>query len=308
MALLTLLQAATSEVADTTKQGIVNIAETFEKIATTPKEDLITFLIEKGIDIGLKVLAAILIYSVGAWIIQRIKKIIDKILTRRKVELSLKTFILSFTSISLSILLVVITVQTLGIDTSSFVALLAGSGLAIGMALSGTLQNFSGGIMLLVFKPFKVGDYIAAQGFEGTVESIQITATILKTPDNKTITLPNGALSSGTINNYSTAPTRRCDWNINIPYGSDVDKAKELMLNIVKSNNMVLNEPAPSAALSALGSGFITISVKAWVKSDDYWDMLFYFNENVYKQLPSNGFDFPVPKMNVNILNNEEVK
>lgn len=308
MALLTLLQAATSEVADTTKQGIVNIAETFEKIATTPKEDLITFLIEKGIDIGLKVLAAILIYSVGAWIIQRIKKIIDKILTRRKVELSLKTFILSFTSISLSILLVVITVQTLGIDTSSFVALLAGSGLAIGMALSGTLQNFSGGIMLLVFKPFKVGDYIAAQGFEGTVESIQITATILKTPDNKTITLPNGALSSGTINNYSTAPTRRCDWNINIPYGSDVDKAKELMLNIVKSNNMVLNEPAPSAALSALGSGFITISVKAWVKSEDYWDMLFYFNENVYKQLPSNGFDFPVPKMNVNILNNEEVK
>ncbi len=306
MTFFSLLQTDAAAAADTARQSITKIAETFEKIAETPKEDIVTFIIEKGIDIGLKVLAAILIYTVGAWIIQRIKKVISKILTKRNVEPSLKTFILSFTSISLSILLIVVTVQTLGIDTSSFVALLAGSGLAIGMALSGTLQNFSGGIMLLVFKPFKVGDYIEAQGFEGTVESIQITATILKTVDNKTITLPNGALSSGTINNYSTAPTRRCDWEVKVPHGADYDKAKGLLLDILSKYDVVMNAPAPPfIALKSLSDGYIMLTVRVWVKSEDYWDLYFSVNEDIYKQFPANGLDFAVPKMNVTIVNND---
>ena len=307
MTFSTLLQSLPTGTADTTAKAIVQIEETIGKLAEMPKEELFAFLLEKCINIGLTILAAIIIYTVGAWLIRRIKKIIGTVLEKRKIEHSLSTFILSFTSISLTVLLIVITIQTLGVDTSSFVALLAGSGLAVGMALSGTLQNFSGGIMILIFKPFKVGDYIEAQGYEGTVVSIEITATVLKTPDNRTITLPNGALSSGTINNYSTAPVRRCDWSVNIPYGSDLERAKELIAGILKENKLVLDTPAaPFIALGTLGNGSITITVRAWVKNEDYWSLYYYFNETIYRELPKNGFDFPVPRMNVNLLKEEE--
>ncbi len=304
MTLYTLLQTLPAT-ADTTHKKIIDMEQTFSKLAEMPTGELFTFLMEKGINIGLKILAAIIIYSIGAWLIKKIKRVVRTILEKRNIEQSLITFILSFTGLSLTVLLVIITVQTLGVDTSSFVALLAGSGLAIGMALSGTLQNFSGGIMLIIFKPFKVGDYIEAQGYEGTVESIQITATVLKTADNRTITLPNGALSVGTVNNYSTSAIRRCDWSINIPYGSDFDKAKELIAGILQNSGLVISTPSePFVGINAMDNGFITISVKAWVKREDYWTLFYYFNENIYKELPKNGFDFPVPKMDVNILTN----
>ncbi len=247
------MQTPSTAAADTTGQKILNIEETISKLAEMPTGELFTFLAEKGINIGLKILAAIIIYSVGAWLIRKIKRITRTILEKRNIEQSLSSFILSFISLSLTVLLVVITVQTPGVDTSSFVALLAG------------------GIMLIIFKPFKVGDYIEAQGYEGTVESIQIAATVLKTADNMTITLPNGALSGGTVNNYSTSTTRRCDWNINIPYGSDFNKAKELIYGILESSKLVLDTPSePFIGIGAM----------------------------------DNGFDFPIPKMDVNILTN----
>lgn len=300
MTLYTLLQATDTIQTDTTQNAIVKITETIDHLAKMPAGDLVQFLIDNAMKIGLKVLAAILIYCVGAWLIKKAKKITSKILTSRNIDPSLTTFILSLLSISLTVLLIVITVQTLGVDTSSFVALLAGSGLAIGMALSGTLQNFAGGIMILVFRPFKVGDYIEAQGYEGTVDSIQITATVIKTVDNKTIILPNGALSGGTINNYSTSLTRRCDWELNIPYGADVEKVKEIIGAVLSSHGKVINEPAePFIALKSFGPNAIVITIRAWVKSEDYWDLFFYFNETIYKELPKNGIAFPIPKITV---------
>ena len=290
---------------DTTANVVENIGETIGELADMPVRDILGFLAENAMSIGLKVLAAIIIYAVGAWLIQRIKRLLKKILVKRNVEASLSSFILSFVSITLTILLLLITVQTLGVDTSSIVALIAGSGLAIGMALSGTLQNFAGGIMILFFKPFKVGDYIETQGYSGTVHSIQITTTVIKTTDNKTVVLPNGGLSGSIINNYSTSEKRRCDWDISIEYGSDIDLAKSVLMEIVNRNEKVLQEPEkPFVALKSLADSAIIVTCRVWVKREDYWDVFYTVNEEIYKELPKRGIGFPYPQLDVHINNN----
>lgn len=298
MALFSILQTADTIQTDSTQTAVVKISETIDQLAKMPAGELVQFLIDNAMKAGLKILAAILIYCIGAWLIKKVKRLVVRILEARKFDSSLTSFIISLISISLTILLIIITIQTLGVDTSSIVALLAGSGLAIGMALSGTLQNFAGGIMIIIFRPFKVGDYIEAQGYEGTVDSIQITATVIKTTDNKTIILPNGALSGGTINNFTTSLTRRCEWNVNVPYGTDIDKAKKVISEVLSGYDKILNEPAPPfIALKALGTSYVTITVRAWVKSEDYWELFFHFNETIYRKLPENGINFPTPKM-----------
>lgn len=290
---------------DTTANIVENIGETIGELADMPVRDIFGFLAENAMSIGLKVLAAIIIYAVGAWLIQRIKRLLKKILVKRNVEASLSSFTLSFVSITLTILLLLITVQTLGVDTSSIVALIAGSGLAIGMALSGTLQNFAGGIMILFFKPFKVGDYIETQGYSGTVHSIQITTTVIKTTDNKTVVLPNGGLSGSIINNYSTSEKRRCDWDISIEYGSDIDLAKSVLMEIVNRNGKVLQEPEkPFVALKSLADSAIIVTCRVWVKREDYWDVFYTVNEEIYKELPKRGIGFPYPQLDVHINNN----
>ena len=290
---------------DTTANIVENIGETIGELADMPVRDILGFLAENAMSIGLKVLAAIIIYAVGAWLIQRIKRLLKKILVKRNVEASLSSFTLSFVSITLTILLLLITVQTLGVDTSSIVALIAGSGLAIGMALSGTLQNFAGGIMILFFKPFKVGDYIETQGYSGTVHSIQITTTVIKTTDNKTVVLPNGGLSGSIINNYSTSEKRRCDWDISIEYGSDIDLAKSALMEIVNRNEKVLQEPEkPFVALKSLADSAIIVTCRVWVKREDYWDVFYTVNEEIYKELPKRGIGFPYPQLDVHINNN----
>lgn len=290
---------------DTTANIVENIGETIGELADMPVRDILGFLAENAMSIGLKVLAAIIIYAVGAWLIQRIKRLLKKILVKRNVEASLSSFILSFVSITLTILLLLITVQTLGVDTSSIVALIAGSGLAIGMALSGTLQNFAGGIMILFFKPFKVGDYIETQGYSGTVHSIQITTTVIKTTDNKTVVLPNGGLSGSIINNYSTSEKRRCDWDISIEYDSDIDLAKSVLMEIVNRNEKVLQEPEkPFVALKSLADSAIIVTCRVWVKREDYWDVFYTVNEEIYKELPKRGIGFPYPQLDVHINNN----
>ena len=290
---------------DTTANIVEDIGETIGEFADMPVRDILGFLAENAMSIGLKVLAAIIIYAVGAWLIQRIKRLLKKILVKRNVEASLSSFTLSFVSITLTILLLLITVQTLGVDTSSIVALIAGSGLAIGMALSGTLQNFAGGIMILFFKPFKVGDYIETQGYSGTVHSIQITTTVIKTTDNKTVVLPNGGLSGSIINNYSTSEKRRCDWDISIEYGSDIDLAKSVLMEIVNRNGKVLQEPEkPFVALKSLADSAIIVTCRVWVKREDYWDVFYTVNEEIYKELPKRGIGFPYPQLDVHINNN----
>ena len=217
MGFLNFLQAAP---ADSLNQIQAELAAVAEKIATTPTNELIGDFLEKAISFGVKVLAAILIYLIGAWLIKKIKGMLKRIFDKKGTDAAIASFTMSIVSIALTIVLIIVTIGTLGIDTTSFAALLAGGGMAIGMALNGTVQNFAGGIMILIFKPFKSGDYIEAQGFAGTVSEVTITSTKLTTVDNRIIIIPNGALSNGTINNYSDQKFRRVDLTVDVEYGT----------------------------------------------------------------------------------------
>lgn len=280
-----------------------------EHVTTTPAEELLKELLSDIIQFGLKVLAALLIYCVGAWIIKKIKKILSNIFAKRHTEKAIASFTMSLVSITLTILLIILTVGTLGVNTTSLAALLAAGGMAIGMALSGTVQNFAGGIMLLVFKPFKAGDFIEAQGFSGTVSEVNIVSTKLRTTDNRTIVLPNGALSGGTINNISQNPIRRVEWKVTVEYGSDVQTARKVVLGMLASDKRVLtgsDAPAePNVSLSALLDSSIELQIRCWVKTEDYWDVLYAINEQIYNELPQNGISFPFPQLDVHIRRGE---
>lgn len=285
------------------------IAAVAEKIATTPTEQLLTDLGNHAISFGLKVLAAIIIYCIGAWLIKKIKVILARIFVKRNTEASIVSFVQSITSIALTIILIIITVGALGIDTTSIAALLAGGGMAIGMALNGTVQNFAGGIMLLVFRPFKSGDFIEAQGFSGTVREVTIVSTKLTTVDNRNIIIPNGALSNGTINNYSQNEFRRVDWLVDVEYGTPSDSTKELLMSIMTDEKRILyaeqGAPAdPFVALNELRDSSIQFVMKAWVKASDYWPVKYDINDKIYTILPKNGVSFPFPQLDVNIKNN----
>ena len=214
---------------------------------------------------------------------------------------------MSLVSISLTIILIILTVGTLGVNTTSLAAILAAGGMAIGMALSGTVQNFAGGIMLLVFKPFKAGDFIEAQGFSGTVSEVNIVSTKLTTTDNRVIVLPNGSLSSGTINNISQNPIRRLEWKIGVEYGSNIDQARKVILGILNADARVLHgkdaPDEPNVKLSGLLDSSVEIQARCWVRTDDYWNLLWEVNELIYNELPKNGIDFPFPQLDVHLHN-----
>ena len=217
--------------ADSLNHVQAEIAAVAQKIATTPTDELIGDFLEKLIYFGIKVLIALVIYMIGAWLIRKIKGMLKRIFERKGTDAAIASFTISIVSIALTVVLVVVTVGTLGIDTTSIAALLAGGGMAIGMALNGTVQNFAGGIMILIFKPFKSGDYIEAQGFSGTVAEVTITSTKLTTVDNRVIIIPNGILSNGTINNFSTRTIRRVDLTVDVEYGSSSDTVTRLQRN-----------------------------------------------------------------------------
>ena len=222
-------------------------------------------------------------------------------------DAAIASFVQSIISIALTVVLIIITVGTLGIDTTSIAALLAGGGMAIGLALNGTVQNFAGGIMILVFRPFKSGDYIQAQGFEGIVTEVNIVSTKLTTVDNKCVVIPNGSLSNGTINNFSQNDIRRLSWNVDVEYGSSSDLTKEVMLELMKNDKRILTAadgaPAdPFVALSELSSSSVKFVMRAWVRAEDYWDVNFDMNESIYKELPKKGIMFPYQKLDVTIL------
>ena len=283
-------------------------AEKFvEKVTTTPADVLLKELGSDALQFGLKVLAALAIYFIGAWVIKRIKKLLGNIFERRKTDKAIASFTMSLVSISLTILLIILTVGTLGVNTTSLAAILAAGGMAIGMALSGTVQNFAGGIMLLVFKPFKAGDFIEAQGFSGTVSEVNIVSTKLTTTDNRVIVLPNGSLSSGTINNISQNPIRRLEWKIGVEYGSNIDQARKVILGILNADARVLHgkdaPDEPNVKLSGLLDSSVKIQARCWVRTNDYWDLLWEINELIYKELPKNGIDFPFPQLDVHLHN-----
>lgn len=272
-----------------------------ENLSNLPLDVVINKLIDLVVSFGGRLLVAIIVFFIGRWLIKRIINLIVKGMQRRKVEASLFSFTRSMVKITLYFLFVIIIIGILGIETSSFIALFASAGIAIGAALSGTLQNFAGGVMILLFKPFKVGDYIEAQGQSGTVREIQIFNTILATPDNKIIIVPNGGLSTGITENYSKEETRRVDWVFGIAYGDSYDKAKEVIARLLNNDSRILTTPAYFIALNSLGDSSVNIVVRAWVKSPDYWDVFFDMNERVYKTFTQENINIPFPQMDVHL-------
>ena len=272
-----------------------------ENLAANPQGTLES-LLQDAIHFGIKLLLAILIYIVGAWLIRKVRKVLVRMFTRRGSDKALCSFVTSLVSISLTILLIILVIGTLGINTTSLAALLAAGGMAIGMALSGTVQNFAGGIMILVFKPFKAGDFIEAQGYSGTVNIVTIVSTTLTTVDNKEIIIPNGALFNGNINNYSRNPLRRVDWEVNVEYGTDAARCSEKLLELVRSDSRVLDSSTAGAAdprvvLSRLGDSSVVFSVRAWVKTEDYWDVYFDLTQKITEAMAENHVQAPAVRV-----------
>ena len=280
------------------------LAETVEKIENLSHLDYRQLLTGMAQEMGwilLKIVIALAIYLIGKQLIKWVVRIMDGAFSRHKVEASLRNFLRSLVKALLMVVLVLAIVQTLGVNTSSFLALFASAGLAIGMALSGTLQNFAGGVILLLLRPYKVGDYIEAQGQSGTVESIDLFSTCLKTPDNQTIYVPNNTIATSIIDNYSQSETRRVDWTLSISYGDDVDVARREILAMLEADQRVLKDKAPVVYVKNLGESSVDLSVRAWVANSDYWGLYFDMNEKMYKELPMKGINFPFPQLDVNI-------
>lgn len=246
---------------------------------------------------------ALVVLLVGKIIIKKLVNIVAKNMEKRNTDATLRPFFVSMLNFGLQAILYISVIGILGIETTSFAAILAAAGLAVGMALSGTLQNFAGGVMILLFKPFKVGDVIEAQGYTGAVKEIQLFVTILTTPDNKTIIIPNGPLSNGSMVNYSTEELRRVDWTVGIGYGDDVDKAREVINAMIAADNRILKDPAPFIAVSELADSSVNFAVRAWVKAGDYWGVFFDMNENVYKTFDKEGLNIPYPQMDIHLHN-----
>lgn len=265
-------------------------------------EEILNRTIEMILNYGLKLFYAVLVLIIGFYIIKIIRKAFSKFVYNKLQDATLQTFLSSFISILLKIILIITVISMLGIEMTSMVALLGAAGLAIGMAFSGTLQNFAGGIMILFFKPFKVSDTIEVQGYIGTVSAIQIFHTMLTTPDNKVIVIPNGGLSTGSLINYSAQDKRRVDWTFGVAYGTEIEKVKRVVNTILKSDNRILEEPDSLVTISQLAESSVKFTVRAWVKTADYWDVLFYINEQVYEAFNKEGVKIPFPQVDVHMV------
>lgn len=250
---------------------------------------------------GGNLLKAIAVLVIGLWIVKIIAKLIRATLNKSEVDISLQGFLVSLISILLKVMVYITALGMLGVEMTSFIAILGAAGLAVGLALSGTLQNFAGGVMILFFKPFKVGDFVDAQGYMGVVKEIQIFVTTLTTGDNKTIIIPNGPLSTGSLTNFSTQATRRVDWTFGIGYGDDVDKAYEVLGELISEDERILSDPEPFMAVSELADSSVNIVVRVWVNSGDYWGVFFKMNEQVYKTFDKAGLSIPYPQTDVHL-------
>ena len=296
-------------------------------LSVTSLDSLIEKTVTNITDFAINLAIAITVFYVGKFIIKKLYKLVQKILLRRNVDQSLTTFTLSFVKIVLYFILLIIVIGIIGIETSSFLALFASAGVAIGMALSGTLQNFACGVLILLLKPYKIGDYIEAQGYAGTVKEIQIFHTVICTPDNKSIIIPNGGLSTGSINNYSKEEYRRVDWEIGISYGDNIETARKVILDILNKDERVVKkyieddmqlrgipvdsvslatfgkmvDRAPVVILSKLADSSVVITARAWTASANYWGLMGDINETIYNELPKHGLSFPFPQMDIHV-------
>ncbi len=276
---------AGKEVIEAAKSG--QIDQVIDQITTT------------GIEMGKSVLFAIVLAVAGRYVIKFINRLVAGMLERRNVEPTVQSFLKSFVNITLIVLLIITVVGTLGVNTTSLAALLASAGLAVGMALSGNLQNLAGGIILLFLKPFKVEDFIEAQGVSGTVKAIQIFHTILTTPDNKELFIPNGALSSGNITNYTKNDLRRVDFSIGVEYGTEAEKVKRVTLDLLKQDSRIMADPAPFIAIKELGDNGVIYVIRVWAKATDYWGVFFDTTERIYAEYNKEGIGFPFPQIQI---------
>lgn len=261
--------------------------------------NLENFDIQKWIDLaiqyGLKIIGAIIIWIIGSWVIGRLLKAAKKVMNKGNYDVSLQKFLLNLIKWTLKVVLVIVVLGTVGVQTTSFAAILASIGLAIGLALQGSLGNFAGGVLIMIFKPIKIGDFIEAQSESGTVKEIGIFTTKLTTPDNKEIIIPNGALSNGNITNYSVEDTRRVDFTFGVGYDSDIKKTKEVILSVIDSHPLILKDPAAAVNVSELADSSINFFTRVWVKKEDYWAVKFDVTEQTKEALDKAGIEIPYP-------------
>lgn len=272
----------------------------FLAITSEMINEFIAKALNSCVDLGGRILGALIIFIIGKMLVNWANKLFAKMLQKRKVDASIQSFLKSIVNITLLVLLFLAVIGKLGIELTSFAALLASVGVAVGMALSGNLSNFAGGVIILVFRPYKVGDYIeASTGAAGTVTDIQIFHTVLTTPDNKVIFAPNGAMSSAVVTNYSRKDLRRLDFSFAVEYGTDFKQAQDILLGIIKTDTRILQDPAPFVEVGALAASSVNITVRVWVKASDYWDVNFDMNKNVYATFNEKGISFPFPQLTV---------
>ncbi len=296
--LFTFLDGAIEQPDSTALSGVMAMAQSVSNMST---HELTSWVVSGVVGVVSKIVLAALFYYVCRWIVRRVITILDNVMTRRGVEISLLKFVKSLVSISLNIIVILTTISILGINTTSFLAIFASAGLAVGMALSGTLQNFAGGVLILFLKPFQVGDFIEAQGFSGTVKEISLFSTLLNTLDNKMVIIPNGSLSTSPINNYSKESTRRVEWVFGVAYGTDVTRVKSVLNDILTTHPLVLQEQDIFIVLSELADSSVNITVKVWCRSADFGTLRFDVNELVYNRFNAEGIEFPFPQMDVHL-------
>ena len=309
-------------------------AETVNRLMNLDFSEISRNLLSESLWIVVKIVIALVIYYLGRWILRRLIRLLDVAMERRNVDQSLRTFSRSSVRAVFMLLLLLIVVSTLGVNVTSLIAVASAATLAIGMALSGTAQNFAGGVMILLMKPYRVGDYISAQGQSGTVREIKLFSTVITTTDNQTIYIPNNSIATAIIDNYSTlfstvitttdnqtiyipnnsiataiidnystAELRRVDWTIGISYGDDVDTARAAVLGILKGDPRILPDPAPEVWVAALADSSVNLTIRVWTRNEDYWNVFFEYNERYYKELPKAGINFPFPQMDVHVKN-----
>lgn len=263
---------------------------------------LLDRLVEFGISAGKHIIIAIVVFAIGRIVVKLINRVVARLLSRRHIEESVQSFLKSLVNILLMLLLVISVIGALGINTTSFAALLASAGVAIGMALSGNLQNFAGGIVILLFKPYKVGDWIEAQGVQGAVKEIQVFHTLLTMGDNKVVYIPNGSMSTAVVINYTRNDTRRVEWTIGIDYGESVEKARRAIVDALSADERVLTDPAPTIVVGALADSSVNILVRVWVNTENYWGVYHQTFSRIYDTFNERGINFPFPQSTVHVV------
>ena len=267
----------------------------------TQTQDLLSTVMDFAVEYGLKVVGGIAFLIIGLWIAKLITKSVKKVMVKQNTDEALVGFVGSLLSMGLKALVVISAMTMFGIEMTSFIAILGAAGLAIGLAMQGTLQNFAGGALILLFKPYKIGDYISVQGHDGVVQEIQIFNTILVSVDNKTIIIPNGGISTSSMTNFSTQATRRVDWSFGVAYGSDFKIIKDIIQGVLDADERILKDPQTFIGLGEMADSSVNFTTRAWVKGADYWGVYFDINKEIYAAFNAKSIEIPFPQVDVHM-------